>query len=128
MYVASNYILDCLNRNQRIEWKGTWKRRCSIIASTASTEDKVIAPFDSCKSPITVDVVFGAEKRLDCLLCDHNLLSESGIIFSIDIFFDFSIPLLFSFMIHVVLEYWVFLIDFFFYFFPLILCMRNVMY
>ena len=70
------------------------------------------------KNRIVLDVQIECWNYLDCLLCDHNLLSESGIIFSIDIFFDFSIPLLFSFMIHVVLEYWVFLIDFFFYFFP----------
>ena len=64
MYVAFNYILDFLNRNKGIQLNGTWKRRCSRIASTASTKDKLIAPFGSCKSPIVVDAVSGAEKRL----------------------------------------------------------------
>ena len=72
MYVASNYILNFLNRNKRIQWNGTWKRRCSIIASIASTEDKLIAPFDSCKSPITIDVVSGAEKRLGGTVVDAH--------------------------------------------------------
>ena len=64
MYVASNSILDFLNRNKGIQWNGTWKRRCSRIASIASTKDKTIAPFDSCKSLITADVVSSAEKYL----------------------------------------------------------------
>ena len=64
MYVASSYILNFLNRNKGIQWNGTWKRRCSRIASTTSTKDKLIAHFGSCKSPIIVDVVFSAEKRL----------------------------------------------------------------
>ena len=64
MYVESSYILNFLNRNKGIQWNGTWKHRCSRIASTASTKDKLIAHFGSCKSPITVDVVFSAEKRL----------------------------------------------------------------
>lgn len=40
------------------------KRRCISMASTASAEDKLTAPFGSWKSPITADVVSGAEKRL----------------------------------------------------------------
>ena len=72
MYVASNYILDFLNSNKGIQLNGTWKRRCSRIASTASTKDKLIAPFSSCKSPIVVDVVSGAEKSLGSTVVDAH--------------------------------------------------------
>ena len=76
MYVASSYILNFLNRNKGIQWNGTWKCRCSRIASTASTKDKLITHFGSCKSPITVDVVFGTEKCLGGTAVDaHGLLN-----------------------------------------------------
>ena len=42
------------------------------MASTASTEDKLISPFGSCKSPITADVVFGAKKCLGGTVVDAH--------------------------------------------------------
>lgn len=37
---------------------------CIRMASSASPQDKLNAPFGSWKSPITADIVSGAEKRL----------------------------------------------------------------